>query len=107
MIKHIGFVNAEPLDACEIRVKFFQLLYEAGYGAVRDIHPLHFNDRTDEIHAVRHVLDILFVVMQLQVQFSLKKCTCLVAQHQYICFSPADNCEIIDEPFVSRIYTLA
>ena len=107
MVKRISFVNTEPSDAFEICVKLFQFFYEAGDGAVRDIHSLHFYDSTDEIHAVRHILNILLVMMQLQVQVLPKKCTSLVAQHQHIVFALADDCEIIDEPLVSRTHTLA
>lgn len=104
MLQSVGIALAEGADMRQQPLQFPKDVYQSAYRPVGDIHSVHLDNGSYEIHALGHVLNILFVVVHLQVELFTKKNICLVAQHEHILLASAHHGEVVYETFVSRAY---
>lgn len=104
VLQFVGIIHAAEVNMRQKLLQFTQDVYQSAYRAIGEIHPVHLDNRSYEIHALRHVLYVLLVVVHTQIEFLVKKNICLVTQHQYILLSAAYYRKVVHEAFVSRTY---
>ena len=102
MLQLVGNIHAEGVNMCQKLLQFTQDVYQSAYRAIGEVHPVHLDNRSYEIHALRHVLYVLLVVVHTQIELLVKEYFCLVTQHQYILLPAAYQGEIVHEAFISR-----
>ena len=101
MLQLEGIFYTTGINMLHERLQFPKDVDQASYRAIGEIYPVHLDNRSYEIHALRHVLYVLLVLVHLQVEFLVKENFCLVTQHQYILLPAAYQGEIVHEAFIS------